>query len=184
MSICPLGASGDCRVITQLATAEMIWGEKERKGCYEEKKQYKIEGFTKVEGRPGWFHWLQDLVLNQEDSTITPVILLLTLKEQIAMACKYDTTFHSKAIKTSSETIGHIARERSLISKFGVMKGLSFLGLVPYPLPTFVAGYHANTESLTHFPSCINSTVSSVWVYLRYIKSVNSNDKKAYFLSF
>lgn len=127
---------------------------------------------------------LQDLVLNQEDST--PVILLLsylfrgTLKEQITMACKYDTTFHSKAIKTSSETIGHIARERSLISKFGVMKGLSFLGLVPYPLPTFVAGYHANTESLTQFPSCINSTVSSVLVYLRYIKSVNNNDKKAY----
>lgn len=112
------------------------------------------------------------------------MILLLSclfrgiLKEQITIACKYDTSFHSKAMKISSETIGHVAQERSLISNFGIMKGLSFLGLIPYRLPTFVAGFLTNTESLTQFPSCINFTVSWIFVYLRYVKSANDNYKK------
>lgn len=32
------------------------------------------------------------------------------------MAWKYNTSFHSKAIKNSSEIIGQVAQERSLIS--------------------------------------------------------------------
>lgn len=83
-----------------------------------------------------------------------------------------------KQLKPAVKLLATLLKREPCIQTFGVINGLSFLGFVPYPLPTFVAGSHANTESLTQFPSCINSTVFWGFVYLRYVKSANDDDKK------
>lgn len=59
--------------------------------------------------------------------------------------------FPFRTIRTSSETIGYIAQTDPGLPIFGVMEGLSFLGFIPYPLLTFVAGILINTKSLTFY---------------------------------
>lgn len=59
MSIYPLGATGDHRVITQVGNyRDVIWGEKERK-----RNSQRLE-------KPRWFHLFHDLVLNQENMAL------------------------------------------------------------------------------------------------------------------
>lgn len=94
--------------------------------------------------------------------------------------------FPLQTIKTSSETIGHMAQRDRWLQIFGVMEALSFLGFILYPRLTFVAGILPNTESLTftRFPSCINSIVLRVFVCLGYVKSVNNNNNNKTYLAY
>lgn len=121
-------------------------------------------------------------IKSRRHSTVTPVLSLLSfllraaLKEQMTMTCKYDTSFHSKATATSAEAVGRIAQRDPWFQTLGVPSGLSFSGLMPHPLPIFVAIVLTNAESLnfTQCPSCIIPRCLG-WLYVR---RANDSSKK------
>ena len=57
-------------------------------------------------------------IKSRRHSTVTPALSLLSfllraaLKEQMTVACTYDTCFHSTATASSAEAVGRIAQRK------------------------------------------------------------------------
>lgn len=155
------------------------------KGCYKENKwtrSVRMRDPQRVEKGQSFSSVPSLSIKSRRHSTVTPAPSLLSfllraaLKEQMTTACKYDTSFHSKATETSTETVGRIAQRDPWFQTLGVPSGLSFSGFMPYPLPIFVAIMLTNAESLnfTQRPSCIIPWCLG-WLY---VKSANGSNKK------